>query len=101
MSNCPNCGAPIIAPVCDYCGTRHYGFEQVPGHPAQKVAQLLDNGLITVNEAREMLGYPRRSRLQECAMEAAAVLRKSYSIHRELEHDLTEIKRLMKELEEV
>ena len=24
MTNCPNCGAPIIGSVCEYCGTRHY-----------------------------------------------------------------------------
>ena len=56
MSNCPNCGAPIVAPVCDYCGTRHWGFEQVSGHPASKVTQMLDQGLITANEARRMMG---------------------------------------------
>lgn len=22
-NNCPNCGAPISGPVCEYCGTRH------------------------------------------------------------------------------
>lgn len=22
-ANCPNCGAPITGPVCEYCGTRH------------------------------------------------------------------------------
>lgn len=22
-NNCPNCGAPISSPVCEYCGTRH------------------------------------------------------------------------------
>ena len=21
--NCPNCGAPVIGRVCEYCGTRH------------------------------------------------------------------------------
>lgn len=21
MSNCPNCGAPIVGPSCEYCGT--------------------------------------------------------------------------------
>lgn len=57
--NCPNCGAPIIAPVCDYCGTRHWGFEEVPGHPASKVTQMLSQGLITPNEAREMMGLKR------------------------------------------
>lgn len=57
--NCPNCGAPIIAPVCDYCGTRHWGFEGVSGHPASKVTQLLNQGLITANEARGMLGLRR------------------------------------------
>lgn len=25
--NCPNCGAPIISAVCEYCGTRHWEFE--------------------------------------------------------------------------
>ena len=22
MTNCPNCGAPITGPSCEYCGTR-------------------------------------------------------------------------------
>lgn len=26
-TNCPNCGAPITGPVCEYCGTRHYSQE--------------------------------------------------------------------------
>lgn len=24
MSNCPNCGAPIVGPSCEYCGTVFY-----------------------------------------------------------------------------
>lgn len=24
MTNCPNCGAPIVGLVCEYCGTHHY-----------------------------------------------------------------------------
>lgn len=64
MTNCPNCGAPIIAPVCDYCGTRHWGFEEIPGHPASKITQLLECGIVTANEARKMLGIERNKEIQ-------------------------------------
>ena len=23
MSNCPNCGAPVVGDICPYCGTAH------------------------------------------------------------------------------
>lgn len=26
MTNCPNCGAPILGDVCEYCGTPFYDF---------------------------------------------------------------------------
>lgn len=55
-NSCPNCGAPITAPVCDYCGTRHLGLEQVP---TSKVVDMLDKGLISINQAREMVGLKR------------------------------------------
>lgn len=32
MGNCPNCGAPITGPECEYCGTKHRGYRrEVPG----------------------------------------------------------------------
>lgn len=29
--NCPNCGAPITGPRCEYCGTQHYDHEAGTG----------------------------------------------------------------------
>lgn len=55
MNNCPNCGAPIVAPVCDYCGTRHYyGPEDV--EVTSKIVNAVESGLMTPNEARGLLG---------------------------------------------
>ena len=66
--NCPNCGAPIIAPVCDYCGTRHCGFEnsstiECTAAKTGKVLNLLQSGLVTPNEVREMLGMRRNKEI--------------------------------------
>lgn len=29
QTNCPNCGAPIISSVCEYCGTRHVSKSEI------------------------------------------------------------------------
>lgn len=29
MTNCPNCGAPITGPKCEYCGTVHTSLKTV------------------------------------------------------------------------
>lgn len=31
MTNCPNCGAPIIGRICEYCGTVHWQDSPVSG----------------------------------------------------------------------
>ena len=31
MTNCPNCGAPIIGRICEYCGTVHWRDSPVSG----------------------------------------------------------------------
>ena len=32
--NCPNCGAPITGPICEYCGTTY----ESPEYHAEKIA---------------------------------------------------------------
>ena len=55
MTNCPNCGAPIISSQCEYCGTRFPNWTQELTE-TQELVDLVDKGLITPNEARERLG---------------------------------------------
>lgn len=59
--NCPNCGAPVKADICEYCGT------QLKSRGRLKMDTLLDNvcnetiasgfyrNLLSVNEARQLL----------------------------------------------
>lgn len=53
MTNCPNCGAPITGPVCEYCGTMHKSHYS---GDASYICSLVEYGLITPNEARRRLG---------------------------------------------
>ena len=32
MTNCPNCGAPITRPTCEYCGTKFVDFNKRDAH---------------------------------------------------------------------
>ena len=73
MSNCPNCGAPITGPVCEYCGTSFRGLRAtVPGiiddacdiPDAAKIIHMLDKGLITANEARKMMRLEHRKEIE-------------------------------------
>ncbi len=55
MINCPNCGAPIVSDKCEYCGTvfhRPSGIAISADCTAEVVSKLVDQGVITVNEAR-------------------------------------------------
>lgn len=45
--NCPNCGAPITATECPYCGTVFYDFTAMSfDKPAYIKAKVYDNQLI-------------------------------------------------------
>lgn len=52
MTNCPNCGAPIISFQCEYCGTR-FAEKDVSSHPYDT---MLQSGILTANEIRTLLG---------------------------------------------
>lgn len=55
MINCPNCGAPIVAAKCEYCGTRFPGFEPVkPNDIYESYTGMVESGALTVNEARRL-----------------------------------------------
>lgn len=63
MTNCPNCGAPIVADQCEYCGTVFYTPKQCDHNDIlanhNTAERLLASGVITANEARELLGFNR------------------------------------------
>ena len=84
MTNCPNCGAPIISSQCEYCGTIFSKFSEYSGedeisllkletehlkHTVELKALYEDallamraygDGLITPNETRKLIGLKRR-----------------------------------------
>lgn len=59
--NCPNCGAPIRGDECPYCGTvftkKRKGID-IYDTNGDYVATLYENGILTANEARELLDLP-------------------------------------------
>lgn len=83
MTNCPNCGAPIVGPKCEYCDTvfevpesarsttiatvdeivldMFSAYKQAGGNGMFN--RIINNGLaagiLTPNEARDLAGYPR------------------------------------------
>lgn len=62
VENCPNCGAPIRGDECPYCGTaftrKHDGIPIYDTHGAYITTLLFNEGVITHNEARRLLGLP-------------------------------------------
>ncbi len=66
MTNCPNCGAVIdrSADKCAYCGTPYLRTCQNEGitlkMDGQAILHALQAGVFTVNEARALIGLPRR-----------------------------------------
>lgn len=75
MTNCPNCGAVITGPQCEYCGTVFETAKTVVTHYADGVpycttvqerqnisVELFDKGLISANELRELLKYKKESK---------------------------------------
>lgn len=61
MSNCPNCGAPIVADQCEYCGTRFsdgglYPTQTMPRDAYDSYEKMIQSGVVTANEARALLG---------------------------------------------
>lgn len=63
MTNCPNCGAPITGPKCEYCGTRFPEYRKSSECWAETVNgdriifNGVSSGILTPNEAREMMGF--------------------------------------------
>lgn len=68
MSNCPNCGAPIVSSKCEYCGTVH-GRDVSSNDPCLYVEfnkeailhktineRLYESGIFTANELRRLAG---------------------------------------------
>ena len=72
-TNCPNCGAPITKPICEYCGTALANGGLVDHETttlysdgevflvintpklSEEMARAVADGMMSVNEARKML----------------------------------------------
>ena len=72
-TNCPNCGAPIRKPVCEYCGTmladgglvdhdvvELYADGEVTGvfdipRPSEQMKAAIAAGIMSLDEARRIL----------------------------------------------
>ena len=53
MTNCKNCGAPLTkAGKCEYCGTINM---EERSKNEKAVADLVNKGLMTINEARTVM----------------------------------------------
>lgn len=62
MTNCPNCGAPIRGVECEYCGTSFRGLRAAVPSIIDDICELdalVNHGVMTVNDAREMNGLQR------------------------------------------
>lgn len=61
QTNCPNCGAVITGPECEYCGTR---FNIRVEEPEETTVTLYVNGMpfitLVENETREISGLDPR-----------------------------------------
>lgn len=64
MYNCPNCGAPITGPKCEYCGTI-FGHRLTQSESLTMILDEIDSALLTPNEVRELMGLPRLSMRRE------------------------------------
>jgi hypothetical protein len=51
MTNCPNCGAPLKGPTCDYCGTKS-------GKSREKELVYMYRGKEIENPTEEMMCDP-------------------------------------------
>lgn len=64
-TNCPNCGAPIVADKCEYCGTVFHTSKRCDRDDIlanyKTAERLLASGVVTANEARELCGLNRIS----------------------------------------
>ena len=73
QTNCPNCGAPIQGPKCEYCGTVFRGQRaNIPGIiddyaniDSTKLGIYLEAGALTPNEVREMMGLKRMEAIKQ------------------------------------
>lgn len=67
MTNCPNCGAPVVADQCEYCGTVFRDRRkdlidntvtlQMHITGAELLQKCVESMIITPNEARRRMGF--------------------------------------------
>lgn len=55
MTNCPNCGAPFLGTVCQYCGTRFEDILRIPEGTPVKLSWETNGKRITVNFLMESM----------------------------------------------
>lgn len=66
MTNCKNCGAPLVNGKCEYCKTEYGGQDGITLHMdlgiinAEVICDAVRNSFLTPNEARERLGLNAR-----------------------------------------
>lgn len=66
MTNCKNCGAPLVNGKCEYCETEYSRKDEITLHvdygciDVQAISNAVRNSFLTPNEARERLGLNAR-----------------------------------------
>lgn len=65
MTNCPNCGAVITGPKCEYCGTVFHNYR--PLIAATNLINTRPNVIdfLTTNEIRQLVGLEPLKELQQ------------------------------------
>lgn len=84
INNCPNCGAPLRGDECAYCGTafiRKREGTDIYDQYGNYVTTLLENGLVTYNEARKLCGLDPKQRAEERREYIKKQLKGPYGIH--------------------
>ena len=65
LTNCKNCGAPLLSYPCkcEYCGTVYGKIDESDEEclyaDGELIARVINAGIMTVNEARNLLGLDR------------------------------------------
>ena len=70
MTNCKNCGAPLTSYPCkcEYCGTVYGVIDEMDEvclyADGEVIARAISAGIVTVNEARSLLGLDQSRELE-------------------------------------
>ena len=73
LTNCKNCGAPLLrySHKCEYCGTEYGKIDEWDEAylyaDGEVIARVTSAGIMTVNEARSLLGLDQSRELDRIA----------------------------------